>query len=96
MRLARRFLVRSGLERGVGFLGFRLGLGERGLQPLQGKRQLIVGDALGFAAEVRAPDLGQDLLQPCCTRREQIALDGDRVALCDDGCVSQDACRASA
>jgi hypothetical protein len=42
-----------GLERQIGLLLLRLGLGERGLELLQGERQLVVGDALGFAAEVR-------------------------------------------
>jgi hypothetical protein len=42
-----------GFERRIGLLLFRLGLGERGLELLQGERQLVVGDALGFAAEVR-------------------------------------------
>jgi hypothetical protein len=42
-----------GFERRVGFLLLRLGLGERSLELVERKRQLVVGDALGFAAEVR-------------------------------------------
>lgn len=77
-----------GFQRGIGFFSFRLGLGERGLQLLQRKRQLVVGDALRLPAEVGAPDLGQDLLeprvrgfQPRIASVEQVALDRDRVAL---------------
>jgi hypothetical protein len=43
-----------GLERRIGLVVLCLCLGERGLELFKGKRQLIVGDALGFAAEVRS------------------------------------------
>jgi hypothetical protein len=40
------------LECRIGLLLLRLGLGERSLELVERKRQLVVGDALGFAAEV--------------------------------------------
>ena len=42
-----------GFERRIGLLLLRLGLGERSLELAQRQRQLVVGDALGFAAEMR-------------------------------------------
>jgi hypothetical protein len=42
-----------GFERRIGFLLLRLGLGKRGLELFQRERELVVGDALGFAAKVR-------------------------------------------
>jgi hypothetical protein len=41
----------GGLERGISLFLLRLGLGERGLELLQRERQLVLGDALGFAAK---------------------------------------------
>ena len=45
-----------GLERGISLLVLGPSLGQQGLELLQRQRQLIVGDALGLAAEVRAAD----------------------------------------
>ena len=74
-----------GLERRIGLLVLGLGLGERGLEVLERERELIVGDALGLAAEVRAADLGDDGFEPLVARGELVALGSDRIALGDDG-----------
>jgi hypothetical protein len=42
-----------GFERRIGLLLLCLGLGERCFKLVKGECQLIVGDALGFAAEMR-------------------------------------------
>jgi hypothetical protein len=73
---------RGGPERGIGLLILRLGLGERGFELLQRKRQLVVGDALGFAAEMRAADLCDDLLEPRGANDELIALGDDGGTTC--------------
>ena len=73
---------RGGLERGIGLLILRLGLGERGLELLQRKRQLVVSDAFGFAAEMRAADLGDDRLEPSVADDELVALDDDGGTTC--------------
>jgi hypothetical protein len=65
---------RGGLERGISLLLLCLGLGERGLELLQRERQLVVGDALGFTAKIRAADLGDDRLEPFVADDELVAL----------------------
>jgi|KBSSwiStaDraftv2_1062776.scaffolds.fasta_scaffold91140_4 hypothetical protein len=54
---------RGGLPFRVRLLCFCLGLGDGRLQLVEGERQLVVGDALGLAAEVRAAELGDDVLE---------------------------------
>jgi hypothetical protein len=63
-----------GFERRIGLLVLGLGLGERGLELLEGERQLIVGDALGLAAKMRAADLLDDRIQPRVASRKRVAL----------------------
>jgi hypothetical protein len=45
---------------------------------------LIVADTLRLAAEVGAPDLGNDRLKPLVTSRQLITLGDNRVALGND------------
>jgi hypothetical protein len=49
---------------------------------LQRERQLVVGDALGFAAEIRAADLGDDRLEPFVADDELVALGDDGGTTC--------------
>src|SRR5262249_60536599 len=51
------------LQGRIGFVVLRLILGERSFQVLQRERQLIVANAFGLAAEVRAADLCQNGLE---------------------------------
>lgn len=76
-------------ERRIGLLVLRLGLGERGLEFLEGERQLIVGDALGSAAKMRAADLLDDRIQPRVAGRKRVALDNDGSM---GGALGQDQC----
>src|SRR5215467_13398561 len=62
------------LQGRVGFVVLRLILGERSFQVLQRERQLIVANAFGLAAEVRAADLCQNVLELRVANRELIAL----------------------
>src|SRR5215813_4732193 len=59
----------------VGFLVLCLILGKRSFQVLQRECQLIIANALGFAAEVRAADLCQNVLELGVAHRELIAFD---------------------
>lgn len=49
---------------------------------LQRERQLVVGDALGFAAEIGAADLGDDRLEPFVADDELVALGDDGGTTC--------------
>jgi hypothetical protein len=55
----------GGLALRIGLLGFSLGLGGGRLQFIERQRQLVVRDAFGLAAEVRALHLGDDVLELC-------------------------------
>ncbi len=69
------------LQRGIGLLGFRLGLGMLGLQRLQCERQLVIVDALGAAAIHGATHLSDDVLELGGADGELVALGSDCVAL---------------
>ena len=69
---------RGRLQRRIGLFFLRLRLGKRGLELIERERQLVIGDALGLAAEMRAADLGDDRLQPLVANGELVALGDDR------------------
>src|ERR1700722_17413950 len=68
---------RDRLQRRIGLFFLRLRLGKRGLELIERERQLVIGDALGLAAEMRAADLGDDRLQPLVANGELVALGDD-------------------
>ena len=69
----RRLCARTSFKAGSALSSFA-SLGERSFQVLQRKRQLIVANAFGLAAEVRAADLCQNVLELRVANRELIAL----------------------
>ena len=85
---ARAALVRTHeLHLRVSFLVLGLILGELRLQILERECQLVVVDALGFAAEVRAADLCKKPLELGIAGRKLVALGedgGQRAALGSD------------
>jgi hypothetical protein len=63
-------------QRRVALLGLRLFLGDRLLEVLKTELQLLIGQALGLAAELQAPERQQQVSQPLVLRLQGITFGG--------------------
>jgi hypothetical protein len=63
-------------QRRVALLGLRLLLGDRLLEVLKTELQLLIGQALGLAAELQAPERQQQVSQPLVLRLQGITFGG--------------------
>jgi hypothetical protein len=63
-------------QRRIALLGLRLLLGDRLLEVIETELQLLLWQALGLAAELQAPELQQQMLQPLVLRLQRIAFGG--------------------
>jgi hypothetical protein len=66
---------------GGALLGLGLGVGERGLDLLEGELQLLVGQPLRARPELHALQLAQQVLQSLDPLRQRVPLGDDTVAL---------------
>ena len=67
---------------GRALLRLSLGVGDRGLDLLEGELQLVLGQLLRAPAELHALQLAQQVLQPLVPRRQGVALGYRVVPLC--------------